>query len=74
MYVANRPIMWIASSWTARGHSLTVGFIEAGESPVREKSLAGKTAERKEARRWDEEASFRDVGLPSCLSTSPQHV
>ncbi|KAF9781802.1 E1-E2 ATPase-domain-containing protein [Thelephora terrestris] len=53
--------MWIASSWTARGHSLTVGFIEAGESPVREKSLAGKTAERKEARRWDEEASFRDT-------------
>ncbi|KAF9781792.1 hypothetical protein BJ322DRAFT_1144605 [Thelephora terrestris] len=46
-----------------------VGFVKAGESPVQdERSLAGKTnktdeeleAERKEVRRRDEEASFRD--------------
>ncbi|KAF9781806.1 hypothetical protein BJ322DRAFT_1078469 [Thelephora terrestris] len=28
---------------------------------VHERSLAGKTVERREARRWDEEASFRDT-------------
>lgn len=56
-----------------------VGFVKAGESPVPdEKNLAGKTnksdeeleLERKEARRRDEEASFRDVSFPSCLFTN----
>ena len=51
-----------------------VGFVKAGESPVQdERSFAGKTnktdeeleAERREARRRDEEASFRDVSFLS---------
>ena len=55
-----------------------VGFVKAGESPVPdERSLAGKhnktdeelEAERREARRRDEEASFRDVSFLSCLFT-----
>ena len=58
-----------------------IGFVKAGESPVSdERGLAGRTnksdeeleAERKEARRKDEEASFRDVSFPSCLFTN-QH-
>lgn len=56
-----------------------VGFVKAGESPVSdERSLAGKTnktdeeleAERKETRRRDEEASFRDVSFQLCLFTN----
>ena len=58
-----------------------VGSVRAGESPVSdERSLAGKAvktdeeleAERRETRRRDEEASFRDVSFQSCLFTN-QH-
>ena len=58
-----------------------VEFVRAGESPVQDgRSLAGKAtktdeeleAERKEARRRDEEASFRDVSSQSYLFTN-QH-
>lgn len=58
-----------------------VGFVKAGGSPVPdERGLVGKTnktdeeleGERREARRRDEEASFRDVSFQSCPFTD-QH-
>lgn len=60
-----------------------VGFVKAEESPVPdERGSAGKTsktdeeleAERGEARRRDEEASFRDVSFPQYLVTNSPHA
>ena len=56
-----------------------VGFVKAGEGPTSDgRNLVGKTsktdeeleAERRETRRRDEEASFRDVSFQLCLLTA----